>query len=156
MNLLNILKNVFALFCSRSLFVIISSKEVLAFIQGWQHYGVAGGPWPPHFFVWQKKKNKKRISKQKLLKGCHQGKNVTALVILQSLEFKNFSCGSTMVASITFKCSMAPPLWNPFRRPCYKVFSSNDLMLSFCIVYLCFILDLRRGNSRHKYVFFKL
>ena len=47
MNLLNILKNVFALFCSRSLSVIISSKEVLAFIQGWQHQGVAGGPRAP-------------------------------------------------------------------------------------------------------------
>ena len=37
-------------------------------------------------------KGKKRISKQKLLKGCHQGQNVTVLTILERLEFKKFSC----------------------------------------------------------------
>ena len=95
--------------------------------------GDTRGAMAPHF-VWQKKKEWKRISKQKLLKGCHQGKNVTVLVILESLEFKYFSCWSTMVASITCKCSMAPPLWNPFCRPCYKVFNSNDLILSFYIL----------------------
>ena len=153
MNLLNIFKNVFVLF-SHSFSVIISSKEVWTFIQGWRHQGVAWGPWSPT--LCGKKKRNKRISKQKLLKGRHQGKNVTVLVILENLEFKYFSCWSTMVASITCKCSMAPPLWNPFRRPCYKVFNSNDLILSFYIVYLCFILDLRRDNSRHNYAFFKL
>ena len=38
------------------------------------------------------------FSKQKLLKVCYQGQNVTVLAILESLEFKNF------------QCSMAPPL----------------------------------------------
>ena len=61
-----------------------------AFIQGWRHQGVAGGM-APHFFVWQKKRIKKeRISKQKLLKGCHQGKNVTVLVILERWNSKIF------------------------------------------------------------------
>ena len=55
MNLLNILKNVFVLFCSRSFSVIISSKEVWAFIQGWRHQGGSWGAMAPHF-VWQKKK----------------------------------------------------------------------------------------------------
>ena len=41
-------------------------------------------------------------------------------------------------------------------RPCYKVFNSNDLMLSFYIIYLCFIFDLRRDNSKHNCAFFKL
>ena len=38
----------------------------------------------------RKTKKKERVSKQKLLKGCHQGKNVTVLVIQESLEFKIF------------------------------------------------------------------
>ena len=56
------------------------------------------------------KGNKERSSKEKLLKGCHQGQNATVLVILERLEFKNFSCRSNMVADNTFQCSMAPPL----------------------------------------------
>ena len=53
---------------------------------------------------------KERVSKQKLLKGCHQGQNVTVSAILESLEIKNFSCSLTVVAGIPFQCSMAPPL----------------------------------------------
>ena len=37
-----------------------------------------------------------------------------------------------------------------------KVFSSNDLMVLFYIVYLSFILDLRRDNSKHNSAYFKL
>ena len=48
--------------------------------------------------------------KEFLLKGCHQGQNVTVLAILERLEFKNFSCWSTMVADNTSQCSMDPPL----------------------------------------------
>ena len=33
------------------------------------------------------------------------------------VEFKIFSCRPTMVADNTFQCSVAPPLWNAFRRP---------------------------------------
>ena len=47
---------------------------------------------------------------QKLLKGCHQGQNITVLAILECLEFKNFSCQPTVVASNTFQCKMALPL----------------------------------------------
>ena len=48
----------------------------------------------PCFCVAERKKGnkeKKRILKQKLLKDCHQGQNVTVLAILESLEFKNSS-----------------------------------------------------------------
>ena len=56
------------------------------------------------------KKRKKIIPEQKLLKGCHQGQNVTVLTILERLELKNFSCQPTMVADNAFQCSMVPPL----------------------------------------------
>ena len=56
------------------------------------------------------KGKKERVSKQKLLKGCHQGQNIIVLAILERLEFENFSCRPTMVADNTFQCSMAPPL----------------------------------------------
>ena len=79
-------------------------------------------PPPPHPLMRSKKKKgnlgkKERFSKQKLLKGCHQGQNVTVLAILECLKFKNCSCRPTTVAGNAFQCSMAPPLWNPFRRP---------------------------------------
>ena len=41
----------------------------------------------------RKKGNKGKneiVSKQKLLKGCHQGQNATVLAILQRLKFKKF------------------------------------------------------------------
>ena len=56
------------------------------------------------------REKKERISRQKLLKDCHQGQNVTVLDILERLEFKNFSCRPTMVADNTLQCAMAPPL----------------------------------------------
>ena len=69
---------------------------------------------PPYFFCLAKRKKrnkgKKNVSKQKLLKDCHQFQNVTVLAILVRLEFKDFSCRPTMVANITFQCAMAPPL----------------------------------------------
>ena len=55
-------------------------------------------------------KGKKRISKQKLLKDCHQGQNVTVLDIPEHLQFKQFSSRSTMMADNTFQYSMAPQL----------------------------------------------
>ena len=63
------------------------------------------------------KQREKRLSKQKLLKGCHQGQSVTVSAILERLEFKIFSGLPTMVADNTCQCFMAPLLWNPFRRP---------------------------------------
>ena len=49
----------------------------------------------PQFLRSKKKKGKQRkkerASKQKLLKGCHQGQNVTVLAILERLELKSFS-----------------------------------------------------------------
>ena len=68
----------------------------------------------PTFLRSKKKKGrqrqKERVSRQKLLKGCHQGQNVIALAILERLDFENFSCRPTLVANKTFQCSMAPPL----------------------------------------------
>ena len=65
---------------------------------------------PPLFCVAKRKKadkgKKERVSKQKLLKGCHQGQNIIVLVVLERLEFENFSCPPTMVADNTFQCSM--------------------------------------------------
>ena len=72
------------------------------------------GAWLPFFCVAKRKKGEKgkkeRVRKQKLLKGCHQGQNVTVLAILKCLEFKIFSCRATMVADNAFQCSMVPPL----------------------------------------------
>ena len=58
----------------------------------------------------RKKEKKERISKQKLLKHCHQGQNDIASAILERLEFKNVSCRPTMVASNTFQYYMARSL----------------------------------------------
>ena len=78
-------------------------------------------PAAPHFCAAKRKKGnkgkKERVLKQKLLKGSHQGQNITVLPILKRIEFKNLSCRLTLVADNTFQCSMAPPLWNPFRPP---------------------------------------
>ena len=84
-------------------------------IHGRRYWGGPGGPCLPHFFTLQKEKKgkkgkKERLSKQKLLKGCHQGQNVTVLAILERLEFKYFSGRPTMVTDNTCQCSMAPPL----------------------------------------------
>ena len=38
------------------------------------------------------KGKKERVSKEKILKGCHQGQNVTVLAILERVEFKILSC----------------------------------------------------------------
>ena len=56
------------------------------------------------------KAKKERLSKQKLLKRCHQGQNVTVLAILECLEYTHFSGRPTMEADNTGQCSMAPPL----------------------------------------------
>ena len=90
-----------------------------------------------HFFcVAKRKKGNKgrteRVSKQKLLKGCYQGQNVTVLAILERLEFKNVSCRPTIVADNTFQCSMAPPLWNLICRPCPCTITSMDYSAPKC------------------------
>ena len=81
----------------------------------------AGDTVGPNFLHSKKKKEtkgKKRVSKQKLLKGCHQSQNVIVLAILEHIEFKNVSCRPTMVTDNTFQCSMARLLSNPFRWSC--------------------------------------
>ena len=69
----------------------------------------------PTFFGVEKrnkanKGKKERVSKQKLLKGCHQGQNVTVLAILERLELKKKFLLANAVADNTFQCSMAPSL----------------------------------------------
>ena len=104
--------------------------------QGRQHWGGGGGGlWPPPLFCVTKRKKgdkgkKERVSKHKLLKSCNQVQNIIVLTILECLEFENFSCRSTMVADNTFQCSMTPPLWNPFRRPCVCSVSLMSQQLS--------------------------
>ena len=39
--------------------------------------------------LFMENKGKRKVSKQNLLKVCHQGQNVTVLAILERLEFKN-------------------------------------------------------------------
>ena len=73
----------------------------------------------PIFFLQQKEKKeikvkKEKVSRQKLLKGCHQGQIITVLAVLERLEFKDFSCRPTMVAysvpwPIHFKIHFAGP-----------------------------------------------
>ena len=80
--------------------------------------GGPGRPYPPPspalFCIAKRKKGtkgkKERLSKQKILKGCHQSQNVTVLAILEHLEFKVFSGWPTMVGDNICQCSMAPPL----------------------------------------------
>ena len=55
-----------------------------------------------------KERKRERVSKQKLLKGCHQGQNVTALAILERLEFKIFFVGQPWWPTILF--SVTRPL----------------------------------------------
>ena len=50
------------------------------------------------------------VSKQKQLKGSHQGQNATDLAVPESLEFKIFSCRPAMVADNAFLCSITPLL----------------------------------------------
>ena len=54
------------------------------------------------------KGKKERVSKKKLLKGCHESQNIIVLAILERLVFEIFSSRSTMVADNTFQCSMLP------------------------------------------------
>ena len=63
------------------------------------------------------KGKKERVSKQKLLKGCHQEQNIIVWAILEPLEFENFSCRPTTMADNTFQCSMAPDFEIHFAGP---------------------------------------
>ena len=71
-------------------------------------WGTGGAMATPLFCVAKRKKldqgKKERVSKQKLLKGCHQSQNIIVLAILERLEFEHFSCRPTMVADNTFQC----------------------------------------------------
>ena len=55
------------------------------------------------------KGKKERVSKQELLKSCHQGQYIIVLAILERLEFEKFSCWPTMVADNICQSSMVPP-----------------------------------------------
>ena len=73
--------------------------------------GVGGGPCPPPpnciaNIKKGSKGKKEKVSKQKLLKGCHQGENIIVLLILERLEFENFSFRATMVADNTSRYSI--------------------------------------------------
>ena len=90
---------------SGKLFHLFKEKENKnCSLQGRQHRGFGGSMLSPLFLDSKKKKKEReeRVSKQKLLKNCHQGQNVTILVILECLEFKKFCCRLTMVADNSF------------------------------------------------------
>ena len=84
-----------------------------------------GGPCPPLLFSTflrsKKKKGRQRkkgkgVSKQKLLKGCHQGQNAIVLAILEPLEF-NFFLSDNHGSRQYFSVFHGPPLLNPFHKP---------------------------------------
>ena len=95
-----------------TIFRLICSFKKVSFriIQGRQHWGGRGGHAPPSspspfFFCVAKRKKgdkskKERVSKQKLLKGYHQGQNIIVLAILERLEFESFSCRPTILFSV--------------------------------------------------------
>ena len=101
----------------------------------------------PTFFSSQKENSGGggEVTKQKLLKCCHQGQIVTVLSILERLEFKNFSCQPTMVVDIPFQCSMGPPLWNSFRRPWNPLLTQlcnlSQNYATLCPKQLCLMID---------------
>ena len=64
--------------------------------QGWWHQD------PGKLLLRCKKNWNKWISKQKLLKDCHQVPNVAVLAILERLQHKNVPCWSTMVRRVMF------------------------------------------------------
>ena len=88
------------------IFSVISEPAILG--GGGGAGGARGGYGPTTFCVAKIKKGnkekKERLSKQKLWKGCHQGQNVTVLVILEPLEFNKFLVGqpwwSTILVSV--------------------------------------------------------
>ena len=72
-------------------------------------------------------REKRKTFKAETIKRLSPRLKCYCLAILERLEFKNFSGRSTMVADNTCQCSMAPPLWNPFRRPCWlELILSSD------------------------------
>ena len=118
---------------------------------GWGRGACSPLQQPPTFCVAKRKKGdkdkKERVSKQKLLKGCHQGQNITVLAILERLEFKNFLSRPTMVAENTFHCSMAPT----FKSISPALFTDR----SFSLQETCRLN--REASSRLcKYVFLKI
>ena len=56
-----------------------------------------------------KQMKKERVSKQKLLKGCHQGQNVTVLAIQERLEFKFLLAGQPCWLAILSMLHDPPP-----------------------------------------------
>ena len=68
------------------------------------------------------KGKKERVSKQKLLKGCHQGQNIIVLAILERLEFENFSCWPTTVfhSPSTLK-SISPALMSARNATIFRI-----------------------------------
>ena len=73
-------------------------------------------------------------------KGCHHKVDkmlATVLAILERLKFKkNFlPVNHFSWQDNTFQNSMAPPVWNPFRRPCFStvIILFTPSLLWFCV-----------------------
>ena len=79
--------------------------------QGRQHQRSSGVHNPQLFCVAKRKRGnngeKRKSFQAETLKGCHEGKNITALAILERLEFKIFSFRPAMMADNTFQDYMA-------------------------------------------------
>ena len=61
-------------------------------------------PPPPPTFLCSKKKKGRQRGKRKGFKA----ETIKSLIILERLEYENFSCLKTMVADNTFQCSIPP------------------------------------------------
>ena len=80
--------------------------------------------------------------------------NILKMCLLCSLSLSAIICTKGVEAFI--QGQQHQECWKGHVDHANPVFSSNDLMLSFYIIYLCFILDLRRESSTHNCAFFKL
>ena len=79
-----------------------------------------------------KQKKKEKVLKQKLLKGCHQGQNVTVLAILEHLEFKHFFVGQPCWSTILF--SVPWPLHFEFHFAGPVATNRSFLLADICLL----------------------
>ena len=113
---------------------------------GWPHGGPGRAMLPPPTFLCSKKKKRKqtkRVSKQKVFKGSHQGQNVTVLAILEGLQFKFFSCRPTRLFSVPWPSTLKSisPALNIYLRLSFlsteSYVTSAKLMLSIIFMLTC-------------------
>ena len=68
-----------------------------------------------------------RVPKQKLLKACHQGRNVTVLAILERLEFKKYFAAQPWWPTVFYSLPWSHHFENHFTSPVNDVISKRYL-----------------------------